>query len=78
MGGRDQSERLVAINRNSWSRSPGARKAGHPSGAEPGNWYSAEPLDVEREMIGNEMLAWLEASKQEFIFRYRDHMREQE
>src|ERR1700686_4798829 len=24
-GGRDQSERLVAINRNSWSRSPGAR-----------------------------------------------------
>src|SRR6185369_13220933 len=25
MGGRDQSERLVAINRNSWSRSPGAR-----------------------------------------------------
>jgi hypothetical protein len=25
MGGRDQSERLVAINRNSWSRSPGVR-----------------------------------------------------
>jgi len=25
MGGRDQSERLVAINRNSWSRSFGAR-----------------------------------------------------
>ena len=25
-GGRDQSERLVAINRNSWSRSPGARR----------------------------------------------------
>jgi hypothetical protein len=25
MGGRDQSECLVAINRNSWSRSPGAR-----------------------------------------------------
>jgi ABC-type uncharacterized transport system substrate-binding protein len=25
MGGRDQSERLVAINRNSWSRSSGAR-----------------------------------------------------
>jgi hypothetical protein len=24
-GGRDQSERLVAINRNSWSRSSGAR-----------------------------------------------------
>jgi hypothetical protein len=24
-GGRDQSESLVAINRNSWSRSPGAR-----------------------------------------------------
>jgi bifunctional non-homologous end joining protein LigD len=26
MGGRDQSERLVAINRNRWSRSPGARR----------------------------------------------------
>jgi hypothetical protein len=25
MGGRDQSERLVAINRNNWSRSFGAR-----------------------------------------------------
>jgi hypothetical protein len=25
MGGRDQSERLVAINRNQWSQSPGAR-----------------------------------------------------
>ena len=24
-GGRDQSERLVAINRNNWSPSPGAR-----------------------------------------------------
>jgi hypothetical protein len=30
MGGRDQSERLVAINRNSWSRSPGARKQESP------------------------------------------------
>ena len=26
MGGRNQSERLVAINRNQWSQSPGARK----------------------------------------------------
>ena len=25
MGGRDQSERLVAINRNRWSQSPGTR-----------------------------------------------------
>jgi hypothetical protein len=25
MGGRDQSERLVAINRNNWSQSSGAR-----------------------------------------------------
>jgi Putative Ig domain len=30
MGGRDQSERLVAINRNSWSRSSGARTNGAP------------------------------------------------
>ena len=29
MGGRDQSERRVAINRNSWSRSSGARTQ-HP------------------------------------------------
>jgi hypothetical protein len=26
MGGRDQSERLVAINRNQWSQSAGTRK----------------------------------------------------
>jgi hypothetical protein len=26
MGGRDQSERLVAINRNRWSQSAGARR----------------------------------------------------
>src|SRR5580704_14836683 len=32
-GGRDQSERLVAINRNNWSQSSGARTA---SPAEPG------------------------------------------
>jgi hypothetical protein len=32
-GGRDQSERLVAINRNSWSQSSGARKV-----------YEADPL----------------------------------
>src|ERR1700726_1256209 len=29
MGGRDQSEQLVAIDRNSWSRSPGARTPAH-------------------------------------------------
>ena len=28
-GGRDQSERLVAINRNQWSQSPGARNYSH-------------------------------------------------
>ena len=34
MGGRDQSERLVAINRNSWSGSSGARKPGYVANKE--------------------------------------------
>jgi hypothetical protein len=29
MGGRDQSEQVVAINRNQWSQSAGARTGNH-------------------------------------------------
>jgi hypothetical protein len=35
---------------------------GHPTGAKPGNWYSSEPVSVESELIGKEMLAWLKPS----------------
>jgi hypothetical protein len=47
---------------------------GHPPGAEPGNWYSSEPVGVESEMTGKEMLAWLKPNEQDFIHRYRKHM----
>jgi hypothetical protein len=41
-GGRDQSERLVAINRNSWSRSPGARMHDGP----PPKWARWEVIQA--------------------------------
>lgn len=51
-------------------------ESGHPVGAEPGNWYSSEPVSVEGEMVGIEMLACLKPSEQDFIYRYRGHIPE--
>jgi hypothetical protein len=45
-GGRDQSERLVAINRNSWSRSPGARTYGQQIGVQDPSIYAFQALGV--------------------------------
>jgi hypothetical protein len=46
--------------------------SGHPIGAEQGNWYSSEPVSIESEMIGKDMLALLKPNEQEFILgRYR-------
>ena len=45
-GGRDQSERLVAINRNRWSRSPGARSVRLAHGQ--GDKFIIEAVGVKR------------------------------
>jgi hypothetical protein len=46
--------------------------SGHPQGVEQGNWYSSEPVNIESELIGRDMLNLLRPSEQEFILgRYR-------
>jgi hypothetical protein len=46
--------------------------SGHPMGTEQGNWYSSEPVSIESEVIGKDMLALLKPNEQEFILgRYR-------
>jgi hypothetical protein len=61
--------KATTFRHRSWSS-----ESGHPIGAEPGNWYSVEPVRAEMEMTGMEMLAWLKPHKQDFNLRYRDHM----
>jgi hypothetical protein len=65
---------VVVVKAATFRCYPWSFESGHPSGAEPGNWCSSEPVRIEGEMIGQEMLAWLKPHEQDFFFRYRDHM----
>jgi hypothetical protein len=65
---------VIVVKATTFRCYPWSFEQGHPTGAEPGNWYSLEPVTVESEMIGKEMLAWLKPSEQDFIHRYRDHI----
>jgi hypothetical protein len=65
---------VIAVNATTFCHYPWSLAPGHPTGAEPGNWYSSEPVSVEGEMIGEGMLAWLKPSEQDFNLRYRDHI----
>lgn len=67
---------VIVVKATTFRRHPWSFEPGHPIGAEPGNWYSSEPVSVESEMIGMEMLAWLKPSEQDFVLRYRDHIQE--
>jgi hypothetical protein len=66
---------IVVVKAQGFYHYPWAFESRHPAGAEPGNWYSFESVSIEREMIGEEMLAWLQPSEQDFAHRYRDHIR---
>jgi hypothetical protein len=68
---------VVVVRASAFRHYPWVFESGHPPGSEPGNWYSSEPASVESEMVGEEMLAWLRPSKEDFIYRYRDHIWEQ-
>jgi hypothetical protein len=65
---------VIIVKATTFRRYPWSFESGHPTGAEPGNWYSLETVGVESEMIGKEMLAWLDPSEQDFIHRYRDYI----
>jgi hypothetical protein len=65
---------VIVVKATTFRSYPWSFEPGHPIGAEPGNWYSAEPVSVESEILGEEMLAWLKPSEQDFIHRYRDHI----
>jgi hypothetical protein len=57
---------------------PGQFVIGHPSGTEPGDWYSREPIsvdDIHGIKTGQEMLDWLKPSATEFTHTYRDVLR---
>jgi hypothetical protein len=57
--------------KHAWGNNPG-----HPAGTEPGDWYSPDSVRVERELIGEEMLTWLNPSETNFIHQYRPALRE--
>jgi hypothetical protein len=65
---------VIVVKATTFSRYPWSFESRHPTGAEPGNWYSSDSVRIESEMIGKEMLAWLKPSEQDFIHRYRDHI----
>jgi hypothetical protein len=65
---------VIILKATTFHHYPWSFESGHPTGAEPGNWYSSESVSIEREMIGKEMLAWLKPSEQDFIHRYREHI----
>jgi hypothetical protein len=54
-----------------WGNNPG-----HPAGTEPGDWYSSESVSVERELIGEEMMAWLNPSESNFMYQHRPGLAE--
>jgi hypothetical protein len=63
---------VIAVKAITFRRHPWSFETGHPTGVEQGNWYSSEPVSVESEMTGNEMLAWLKPSGHDFIDDYLD------
>jgi len=67
---------VVVVKATTFRRYPWSFESGHPTGAEPGNWYSSESVSIEREMIGREMLDWLNPSGDDFIYRYALAIRE--
>ncbi len=67
---------VIVVKGTTFRHHPWSFESGHPTGAEPGNWYSSEPVSVESDMIGEQMLAWLKPSEQDFIHRYRSHIPE--
>lgn len=68
---------VIVVKATTFRGHPWSLESGHPTGAEPGNWYSSEPVSVENEMTGNEMLAWLKPSEQDFIHDYLDWLLKQ-
>jgi hypothetical protein len=51
---------------------------GHPPSIEVGDWYSRESVsnkNIERVIIGKELLDWLDPHEKDFTCRYRDRLR---
>jgi hypothetical protein len=48
----------------------------HPPGAEPGDWYSCEPVKIEGEIVGDEMLGWFELTESNFTHDYQALLRQ--
>jgi hypothetical protein len=67
---------VVVVKADAFRHHPWSFESGHPIGAEPGNWYASEPAVIEREIIGEEVLTWLDPSKEDFDYRYRHVVRE--
>jgi hypothetical protein len=66
---------VVVVARATFRRYPDHFQSGHPSGTEPGNWYSQEFVpskDIEGILTGQEMLDWLKPSEADFRYRFSD------
>jgi hypothetical protein len=65
---------VIVVKATTFRGHPWSSHTVHSTGAEPGNWYSSEPVSVESEIVGEEMLTWLKPSEQDFINGWRDHL----
>jgi len=69
---------VVVVSAVSFSSYSAQFEQGHPPGAEPGDWYSRQSVslnDIQRIMIGHEMLDWLKPDEMDFAYRFRDILR---
>jgi hypothetical protein len=65
---------LVMIRTQRFSQYPTHLTEAHPSGPEPGDWYSYEPVlvdEIQRIVTGQEMLHWLRPTEADFTERLR-------
>ena len=65
---------VIVVKATTFRGHPWSTHSVHSTGAEPGNWYSSEPVSAESEKVGEEMLTWLKPSEQDFIYGWRDHL----
>jgi hypothetical protein len=66
---------VVVVGQATFRHYPGAFESGHPPGAEPGDWYSHEPITKEhirRIIVGEELLEWIRPNEMDFTHRIRD------
>lgn len=69
---------IIVVKATTFCCSENPSTRGHPAGVEPGDWYSRQPVgieDIQRIMVGQEMLDWLNPHEMDFACRFREVLR---